>query len=172
MEKRRVVVTGLGIVAPVGIGVTEAWSNIVAGRSGITRITRFDPSGLRSQIAGEGKGLDVTRSLPPAAGRRMDTFAHCGLAPAVGGIKDAGFRGRRRIVPAQRRAYAPSAGLGRGARLFMTVQARRRSGNGGVRAGRGARRGELLPARGLWHELPCAPWQGVLRGLGRSDAVH
>src|SRR2546430_3444478 len=64
MEKRRVVVTGLGIVAPVGIGVTEAWSNIVAGKSGITRITRFDPSGLGSQIAGEVKGFDVTRYLP------------------------------------------------------------------------------------------------------------
>src|SRR5438045_395431 len=92
MEKRRVVVTGLGIVAPVGIGATEAWSNIVAGKSGITRITRFDPSGLGSQIAGEVKGFDVTRYLPPKEARRMDTFVHYGLAAAIEAIKDAGIQ--------------------------------------------------------------------------------
>src|SRR2546421_1273950 len=92
MEKRRVVVTGLGIVSPVGIGVTEAWSNIVAGKSGITRITRFDPSGLGSQIAGEVKGFDVTRYLPPKEARRMDTFVHYGLAAAIEAIEDAGIQ--------------------------------------------------------------------------------
>src|SRR5256886_12236312 len=92
MEKRRVVVTGLGIVAPVGIGATEAWSNIVAGKSGITRITRFDPSGLGSQIAGEVKGFDVTRYLPAKEARRMDTFVHYGLAAAIEAIKDAGVQ--------------------------------------------------------------------------------
>src|SRR5947207_2839208 len=88
MEKRRVVVTGLGIVSPVGIGVTEAWSNIVAGKSGITRITRFDPSGLSSQIAGEVKGFDVSRYLPPKEARRMDTFVHYGLAAAIEAIQE------------------------------------------------------------------------------------
>src|SRR5256885_5110820 len=92
MEKRRVVVTGLGIVAPVGIGATEAWSNIVAGKSGITRITRFDPSGLGSQIAGEVKGFDVTRYLPAKEARRMDTFVHYGLAAAIEAIEDAGVQ--------------------------------------------------------------------------------
>src|SRR5207302_10043163 len=89
MEKRRVVVTGLGIVSPVGIGVTEAWSNIVAGKSGITRITRFDPSGLGSQLAGEVQRLDVTRYLPPKEARRMDPFVHYGLAARLRRIQHA-----------------------------------------------------------------------------------
>jgi len=57
--KRRVVVTGLGIVSPVGVGVPQAWDNIVAGRSGIARVTRIDPTPYASQIAGEVKGFDV-----------------------------------------------------------------------------------------------------------------
>ena len=60
MTKRRVVVTGLGIVSPVGIGVAQAWQNIVAGKSGITRITRFDPSAFACQVAGEVKRPDAT----------------------------------------------------------------------------------------------------------------
>ncbi len=63
MPKRRVVVTGLGIISPVGIGVGPAWENILAGRSGITRITRFDASAFASQIAGEVKHFDVTQYL-------------------------------------------------------------------------------------------------------------
>ena len=65
MARRRVVVTGLGIVAPVGIGVAQSWANIIAGKSGITRITRFDPSAFSSQIAGEVPGFDVGRYLSP-----------------------------------------------------------------------------------------------------------
>ena len=61
MARRRVVVTGLGTIAPVGIGVTQSWANIVAGKSGISRITRFDPSAFSSQIAGEVRGFDVSQ---------------------------------------------------------------------------------------------------------------
>ena len=61
MAKRRVVVTGLGIVSPVGIGVAEAWANIIAGNSGIARITRFDVNAFPTQIAGEVKGFDASR---------------------------------------------------------------------------------------------------------------
>jgi 3-oxoacyl-[acyl-carrier-protein] synthase II len=91
LARRRVVVTGLGIVAPVGIGISEAWSNIVAGKSGITRITRFDPSPFPSQIAGEVKGFEVGKYLPAKEARRFDTFIHYGLAAAMESMQDAGL---------------------------------------------------------------------------------
>ena len=91
MARRRVVVTGLGIISPVGIGIPEAWGNIVAGKSGITRITRFDPAILPSQIAGEVKGFEVAKWLAPKEARRFDTFIHYGLAAAVDAIKDSGL---------------------------------------------------------------------------------
>ena len=91
MARRRVVVTGLGIVSPVGVSVAESWSNIVAGKSGITRITRFDPSPFNSQIAGEVKGFQVGNYLAAKEARRFDTFIHYGLAAAVESIKDAGL---------------------------------------------------------------------------------
>ena len=91
MAKRRVVVTGLGIVSPVGIGVADAWANIIAGRSGITRITRFDVSAFPTQIAGEVKGFDVAKWLAPKEARRFDTFIHYGLAAGIDALKDSGL---------------------------------------------------------------------------------
>ena len=88
MSRRRVVVTGLGIVSPVGTGVPEAWKRILAGQSGITRITRFDPSPFSSQIAGEVKGFDPAQYLSAKEARRFDTFIHYGLAGAIEAIKD------------------------------------------------------------------------------------
>ncbi|MEO8164258.1 MAG: beta-ketoacyl-ACP synthase II [Betaproteobacteria bacterium] len=91
MSRRRVVVTGLGIVCPVGNSVTEAWGNIQAGVSGITRITRFDASPFASQIAGEVKGFDIGTVLTPKEARRVDVFIHYGIAAAAEAIKDAGL---------------------------------------------------------------------------------
>ena len=91
MSRRRVVVTGLGIIAPVGIGVAEAWANVLAGRSGIARITRFDASAFPSQIAGEVKGFDVTKYLSAKEARRYDTFIHYGLVATMEAVKDAGL---------------------------------------------------------------------------------
>ncbi|HET9663107.1 MAG TPA: acyl carrier protein, partial [Burkholderiales bacterium] len=91
LARRRVVVTGLGIVAPVGIGIAQSWANIVAGKSGITRITRFDASAFSSQIAGEVPDFDVSRYLAPKEARRMDTFIHYGMAAGIEAIKDAGL---------------------------------------------------------------------------------
>ncbi|HEX6003583.1 MAG TPA: beta-ketoacyl synthase N-terminal-like domain-containing protein, partial [Burkholderiales bacterium] len=91
MARRRVVVTGLGIVSPVGIGIAQSWAHIVAGKSGISRITRFDPSAFSSQIAGEVRGFDVSEYLPAKEARRMDTFIHYGMAAGIEAIKDAGL---------------------------------------------------------------------------------
>ena len=91
MARRKVVVTGLGIISPVGIGVSEAWGNVVAGRSGITRINRFDASGLPTQIAGEVKNFEVAKWLAPKEARRFDTFIHYGLAAGIDALKDSGI---------------------------------------------------------------------------------
>ena len=91
MSRRRVVVTGLGIICPVGNTVDEAWQNIVAARSGITRITRFDASAFPSRIAGEVKGFDVGAYLQPKEARRYDTFIHYGLAASIQALKDSGL---------------------------------------------------------------------------------
>lgn len=91
MSRRRVVVTGLGIVSPVGNTVAEAWANLVAGRSGIAGITRFDASSLSVRIAGEVKGFDVETYLPAKEARHMDTFIHYGIAAAAQAIADAGL---------------------------------------------------------------------------------
>ena len=94
MSRRRVVVTGLGIVCPVGNNVRQAWANIQAGKSGITRITRFDASPFASQIAGEVKDFDIGTVLTPKEARRVDVFIHYGIAAAAEAIKDAGLEVR------------------------------------------------------------------------------
>ena len=91
MSRRRVVVTGLGIVCPVGNRVDEAWSNILDGKSGVTQITRFDATPFASHIAGEVKNFDVTSILSPKEARRMDTFIHYGLSAGIEALEDAGF---------------------------------------------------------------------------------
>ncbi|MCA3214651.1 MAG: beta-ketoacyl-ACP synthase II [Burkholderiales bacterium] len=89
--RRRVAVTGLGMVSPVGNDVATAWANLVAGRSGIGRITRFDTTGFGCQIAGEVKGFDVAAYVPPKEARRMDTFIHYGIAASVQALKNSGL---------------------------------------------------------------------------------
>ncbi|MFY7974301.1 MAG: beta-ketoacyl-ACP synthase II, partial [Rubrivivax sp.] len=91
MSRRRVVVTGLGVVSPVGNSVAEAWANIVAGRSGIAAITKFDASAMACRFAGEVKGFDVEAVLPGKEARHMDSFIHFGIAAAMQAIADAGL---------------------------------------------------------------------------------
>ena len=91
MPRRRVVVTGLGIVSPVGIGIEPSWSSILAGRSGIGPVTRFDASGFPVRIAGEVRDFDVSKWLSAKEARRYDTFVHYGLVAAMDAIRDAGL---------------------------------------------------------------------------------
>ena len=94
MSRRRVVVTGLGIISPVGNTVDEAWANIVAAHSGITGISKFDASAFASRIAGEVKNFDVAQYLSAKEARRMDIFIHYGLAAGIQAIKDAGLEAK------------------------------------------------------------------------------
>jgi 3-oxoacyl-[acyl-carrier-protein] synthase II len=89
--RRRVVVTGLGAVSPVGNDVASSWEALLAGRSGIGPITRFDASGLGCRIAGEVKNFDLAPYMSPKEARRMDTFIHYGIAASVQAIKDSGI---------------------------------------------------------------------------------
>jgi len=91
LSRRRVVVTGLGIVSPIGLNVSENWASIIAGRSGIANITRFDASAMACQIAGEVKGFDATQYISPKEVRRMDTFIHYGLAAGIEAVRNAGL---------------------------------------------------------------------------------
>jgi 3-oxoacyl-[acyl-carrier-protein] synthase II len=91
VSRRRVVVTGLGVISPVGNTVTEAWENLTAGRSGIGRITKFDPAPFKAQIAGEVKNFEVTAYLSAKEARRMDTFIHYGMAAGIQALRDAGL---------------------------------------------------------------------------------
>ena len=91
LTRRRVVITGLGIISPVGNTVEQAWQNILAGRSGIDRVTRFDATNFPVQIAGEVKNFDIAAYLPVKDARRMDTFIHYGMAAGIEAIRDAGL---------------------------------------------------------------------------------
>ena len=89
--KRRVVITGMGIVSPVGNDLATAWDNIVNGRSGISRISRFDPSAITTTIAGEVKGFDITEYMSAKEARQMDTFIHYGVAAGIQAWRDSGL---------------------------------------------------------------------------------
>jgi 3-oxoacyl-[acyl-carrier-protein] synthase II len=89
--RRRVVVTGLGCVSPVGNSVAESWANLLAGRSGIDLVTSFDTGSLSVKFAGEVKGFNVADYMPEKEARHMDRFIHLGLAAADQAIKDAGL---------------------------------------------------------------------------------
>ena len=91
MSTRRVVVTGLGIVSPVGSDVTTAWSSILAGQSGIKPITRIDVSAFATKFAGEVSGFDVTQYITAKDARRMDPFMHYGMGAGIQAVADSGI---------------------------------------------------------------------------------
>ncbi len=91
MSRRRVVVTGLGCISPVGNTVADAWANLLAGRSGISTITRFDPSNFACRIAGEVKDFQLESYMSAKEARTMDTFIHFGIAAAHQAVVDSGL---------------------------------------------------------------------------------
>lgn len=110
MSRRRVVITGLGIISPVGNTVAEAWASILAGVSGITRVSRFDASRLTCQIAGEVKGFDLARYLDRKDARHMDTFIHYGMAAGIQAVEDSGIQ----VTPANAERIGVNIGSGMG----------------------------------------------------------
>ena len=110
MNKRRVVVTGLGMVSPVGNDVATAWKNVVAGTSGIGPITHFDASAFPTRIAGEVKEFDPAQYIPPKDIKKMDTFIHYGIAAGDEALKDSGIEITE--ANAARIGIAVGAGIG------------------------------------------------------------
>jgi 3-oxoacyl-[acyl-carrier-protein] synthase II len=111
-RQRRVVVTGLGIVSPVGIGVSAAWDSIVNGRSGIEKITRFDCAAYNTHIAGEVKGFDPANYMSGKEARRYDTFIHYGIAAGKEALADSGLT--KEIIALDPERYGLSIGSGIG----------------------------------------------------------
>ena len=91
MNKRRVVITGMGIISPVGLTLQENWQNITAGVSGIGKIDHFDPEGYPCQVAGQVDGFDPSNYMPAKEARKMDRFIQLGLAASMDAIKDSGI---------------------------------------------------------------------------------
>jgi len=89
MSRRRVVVTGLGCISPVGNTVGDAWANLLSGQSGIDQITKFDASSFACRIAGEVKGFDLESYISAKEARSMDSFIHYGIAAADQAVRDA-----------------------------------------------------------------------------------
>ena len=111
MARRRVVVTGLGIVSPVGNSVEEAWQNILAGKSGIAAVTKFDVSTFPVKFAGEVKNFDITQYISAKDARRMDDFIHFGLAAGIQAVRDAGLD-KENVVDPERVGVAIGSGIG------------------------------------------------------------
>ncbi|WP_306603420.1 beta-ketoacyl-ACP synthase II [Azonexus sp.] len=111
MARRRVVITGLGLISPVGNSVEEGWQNIIAGRSGIAPVTRFDTSTFPVKFAGEVKNFDITQYISAKDARRMDRFIHYGLAAGIQAVRDAGLDKEGAADP-ERVGVAIGSGIG------------------------------------------------------------
>ena len=112
MAKRRVVITGIGILSPLGNDLASSWDGIVNGRSGIGPITHFDATNFATRIAGEVKGFDASEWIAPKDVKKMDPFVHYGVAGGVMAIRDAGIDVRE--SDAERIGVAIGAGIGDG----------------------------------------------------------
>ncbi|MCK6412062.1 MAG: beta-ketoacyl-ACP synthase II [Azonexus sp.] len=111
MARRRIVITGLGLISPVGNSVEEGWQNIIAGRSGIAPITKFDTSTFPVQFAGEVKNFDITQYIAAKDARRMDTFIHFGLAAGIQAVRDAGLD-KEGVADLERVGVSIGSGIG------------------------------------------------------------
>ncbi len=110
MSKRRVVITGLGIISPVGNEVATAWKNIVEGKSGIGPVTHFDASTFPTRIAGEVRDFDPAQFVAPKDVKKMDPFIHYGIAASVNALADSGLKPHE--ADEERIGVAVGAGIG------------------------------------------------------------
>jgi len=110
VHNRQVVVTGVGVVCPVGAAVDKAWEAVVAGRSGVRKISSFDASGLRVRIAAPVEGFDADAYIPEKEQKRMDLFIHYGIGAGVQAIEDSGFEVTEQNAP--RIGVAVGSGIG------------------------------------------------------------
>ena len=120
MSKRRVVITGMGILSPVGNDIATAWKNIVEGHSGIGPITHFDATNYSTRIAGEVRDFDPTKWIAPKDVKKMDPFIHYGVAASLDALKDSGLV----VTPenAERIGVSVGAGIGGIATIEKTAQ--------------------------------------------------
>lgn len=88
MDKRRVVVTGTGLITPLGVGVEKSWNGLVLGKSGVRRITHFDASAFATQIAGEVEGFNPEDYIEPKEIKKMDRFIHFGVSASLMASED------------------------------------------------------------------------------------
>ena len=114
MSRRRVVVTGLGLVTPVGNTVDESWTNLIAGKSGIANITKFDASAMATKFAGEVKGFSIEEYISAKEARHMDTFIHYGLAASMQAVRDSGLPTGDALTPEQAERIGCLVGSGIG----------------------------------------------------------
>jgi len=112
MSQRRVVVTGMGIVSPVGSTIDTAWDAICNGRSGISTVTSFDAGHMKTRIAGEVAGFDVASYLSPRETQRLDDFVHYGFAAAVDALRDSGLLDEDARFDPERIGCALGSGIG------------------------------------------------------------
>ena len=110
MSKRRVVITGMGIVSPVGNSVEESWSSILAGKSGINSLTNLETEGQAVKFGGSVKNFEITDYLKPKDAKKMDTFIHYGMAAGIQAIEDSGIEVTEEN--AERIGVAIGAGIG------------------------------------------------------------
>ncbi len=110
LSKRRVVVTGMGIISPVGSTLDTAWANVLAGRSGIAPITRFDTSAFPCRFGGAVQGFELEKYLPQKEARRMDEFMHYGIAAGVEAMQDSGLDLNR--IDLDRAGVVTGSGIG------------------------------------------------------------
>lgn len=123
MSRRRVVVTGLGIVSPVGSTIDSAWDAICNGRSGISTVSSFDASQMKTNIAGEVVDFDINNYLSPREVKRMDQFVHYGFAASVDALRDAGLLGENPGYDPERIGCALGSGIGGLQTIEETTQA-------------------------------------------------
>jgi 3-oxoacyl-[acyl-carrier-protein] synthase II len=114
MTRRRVVVTGLGLISPVGNTVAEGWANLLAGRTGIANITKFDAANFACRFAGEVKGFKVEDYFPAKDARHMDTFIHYGMAASIQAVRDSGLPTNEALSEEQAERFGVLVGSGIG----------------------------------------------------------